>query len=96
MTNNLRKKGMVYRHFDKDGNLLYVGMSMNPFKRLGGHRFESIWFDRIVKITIERYPTKWDAITAERRAIRNENPQFNKSVLSALTIERCYNSPPCD
>src|SRR5438067_656371 len=36
----------LYRHFDADGTLLYVGISLSALQRLRGHRAAE-WIDRI-------------------------------------------------
>lgn len=68
----------VYRHFDKDGVLLYVGYSVQVLGRLAAHR-RSPWAKDIAKITIESYETEEEALEAERQAIRAEDPRHNKS-----------------
>ncbi len=67
----------LYRHFDKDGALLYVGISTNVVVRLSQHSKYSHWFDEITNITIESYPTRDDALDAETKAIQTENPKYN-------------------
>lgn len=67
----------LYRHYDEKGTLLYVGISLNTIKRLAAHRTASAWFDEISRIEIERFPTRMEAMMAERAAIRNENPVYN-------------------
>jgi GIY-YIG catalytic domain len=66
----------LYRHFDEADNLLYVGIAIDPVRRLGQH-LASRWYDRISRIEIERYPSRHTALAAEATAIRTENPQFN-------------------
>jgi hypothetical protein len=68
----------LYRHFDKDNRLLYVGISYSALSRLmEGHRSQSHWFDDIVRVEIERYPTRKDAEKAELEAIGREKPLHN-------------------
>lgn len=67
----------LYRHFDKDGSLLYVGQSIKPLDRLRQHKECSHWFDDIVTVKIERFSTRSDAIQAERKAIYEEKPLHN-------------------
>jgi len=67
----------LYRHYDEDGNLLYVGISANPFNRLVQHKYGSKWFNDVVSIQIERHPSKFLALQAERIAIDRENPKYN-------------------
>lgn len=68
----------VYRHFDADGALLYVGMGWSSLARLmRGHRKQSHWFDQIARIEIERFPTREAAYKAEWDAIVKEKPRYN-------------------
>jgi predicted GIY-YIG superfamily endonuclease len=71
----------LYRHFDVNGTLLYIGISDNPFRRAEQHRATD-WSDNIADFRIEWYPTREAAIEAEREAIRKENPIHNKQHLT--------------
>lgn len=66
----------LYRHFDSDGQLLYVGISINALNRYKEHA-STEWFPEVAKITVERYPNRKDAISAEVAAIKAEKPRFN-------------------
>ena len=74
---NSPKRTDLYRHYDKDNNLLYVGISLNPVIRLMQHRVGSGWYEDIQNITIERFDTEQQARDAERDAIQTENPKYN-------------------
>lgn len=67
----------LYRHFDAEGNLLYVGISLSTAKRLGEHRNKAAWFRKVKTITIEHYPSRKAALDAERKAVQTEHPQHN-------------------
>ena len=71
----------VYRHYNAEGTLLYVGCSINPFMRLRSHEIGLVWAADIVRVEIERFPSSDAALDAECLAIRNEGPRFNKSDL---------------
>lgn len=68
----------LYRHFDADGGLLYVGMSTNPTHRMSNHRTTAHWAERIARMDVEWYDTRPLATEAERIAITNELPMFNR------------------
>ena len=73
-----RPKGChLYRHFDEDGALLYVGISLSALNRLAAHIEDSAWYWSIATVKIEVHPTREAAEEAERQAIRNERPLFN-------------------
>jgi len=67
----------LYRHFDKDGTLLYVGISLSALNRLGQHADHSAWFKTISNVTIEHFDTREEALKAETLAIRQEKPLHN-------------------
>jgi hypothetical protein len=67
----------LYRHFDAEGVLLYVGISIDVGRRTGDHAKHSAWFDRVARIDVETFDSRDAAIDAERRAIINECPLFN-------------------
>lgn len=70
-------KTHLYRHFDMEGRLLYVGISISAMKRLGQHKVHSHWFQQIASMTIESFDTRAAAIDAETRAIMTEKPLHN-------------------
>jgi predicted GIY-YIG superfamily endonuclease len=67
----------LYRHFDKSGALLYVGISLSAIQRLGQHKDNAHWFCQITRVEIENYPTRAEARDAEKKAISSENPLHN-------------------
>jgi excinuclease UvrABC nuclease subunit len=66
----------VYRAYDEDGELLYVGISMNLEGRLAKHRVTT-WWPEVDEITVKWFSGREAAKAAERAAIRNENPRYN-------------------
>lgn len=69
---------VVYRAFDPSGQLLYVGRTKRFRERMTSHRRLSAWWAEATSITIEAYATQVDAAHAERAAIANERPRFNR------------------
>jgi predicted GIY-YIG superfamily endonuclease len=67
----------LYRQFDKDGRLLYVGVSINARRRHVQHKSMSFWADQVATITIEKYQDRDSALIAERQAISAEKPVYN-------------------
>jgi hypothetical protein len=68
----------LYKHYDINNNLLYVGVSLYALIRLRQHKDQSHWFGLISKITIEYYATRLLAEEAEKAAIKKERPLYNK------------------
>lgn len=67
----------LYRHYDSDEKLLYVGVSLNVVNRLCQHRVNSNWFSKISQIKIEQFKDRESALKAESEAIIKEKPIFN-------------------
>lgn len=67
----------LYRHFDENGTLLYVGVSLSAMHRLGQHKEHSHWYERIKNVTIEKFETRESALHAETMAIVHEKPEYN-------------------
>jgi predicted DNA-binding transcriptional regulator AlpA len=59
----------LYRHFDKTGTLLYVGVSLNALGRLAEHN-RSAWAQEIVRVEITKWASREASMRAERRALR--------------------------
>jgi hypothetical protein len=76
----------LYRHYDKDGQLLYVGISLSAVSRLSQHK-EKPWYTEIATVTIETLPTRAHALRAERRAIWGESPRYNVAGTSDLSVD---------
>lgn len=73
----------LYRYFDHASQLLYVGISLSAARRAGEHRARHSWWGAVTSITIERYPTRREALAAESTAIRTERPLHNILGVSA-------------
>jgi hypothetical protein len=63
----------LYRHYDADGSLLYVGISIDAGPRLKKHP----WAKAVARSEITVFQTREDAAAAETKAIRAEHPKFN-------------------
>lgn len=67
----------LYRHFDGDGRLLYVGISISAAARTSQHSATADWFRDVRSITLEWHPNRAAAFVAELQAIRCERPLHN-------------------
>ena len=68
----------LYRCFDKDGNLLYVGISFSAMVRSEQHKESADWFSSLRTMTVEKHESRKLALQAEYDAIAMENPKHNK------------------
>lgn len=76
----------LYRHYNSDGELLYIGISLSTARRLAEHRCGSRWFKQIARIEIQHFSTRGAALNAERRAIELEKTKYN-GLFNELTAE---------
>lgn len=67
----------LYRAFDAEGQLLYVGISINAITRLGQHSSGSDWWTQVVRVEIETHEDRAAALEAEGVAIAAEAPLHN-------------------
>lgn len=72
------QRNFVYRYFDADGNLLYIGTTANAEARYRHHASKSVWFREIANSTYEQFDTRTEALAAEKAAIEAERPLHNK------------------
>jgi hypothetical protein len=69
---------ILYRFYDAKDNLLYVGISNHFYARASEHTKNSGWMKNAVRATFEHYADRQSVLSAERSAIINEAPLFNK------------------
>ena len=77
----MARKASVYRMYDEDDRLLYIGASSETLGRFRAHASnpEYDWYEDVRTIKIEKHPTMRDALEAERAAIQAESPVYNVS-----------------
>jgi hypothetical protein len=66
----------LYRWYDQDDVLLYVGVSTNVARRAGQHE-DTEWWHRVARSTVEQFDSRGAALDAEAKAIREERPLYN-------------------
>ena len=71
---------VLYRHYDKDDNLLYIGRTSSVGGRLSEHRHSSEWVLFLLDGGYTKYE-QFDSLNelrqAEISAIKKEQPKFN-------------------
>lgn len=68
---------VLYRHYAKNGTLLYAGRTNNPPARLGKHRNGAAWWSQVAWTTYEKFPSLEALKAAETWAIEDEHPKWN-------------------
>lgn len=71
------RRTALYRLFDKEGRLLYVGVAFDPAERWKDHAMFKPWWPLAVRKVIEWHPTRTEALLCEATAIRDESPLHN-------------------
>lgn len=72
---------VLYRWFDVNGDVLYVGITSQPAQRFDTHKAESDWWEVAVMCRLERFSTRTEALAAEATAIQSEQPLYNRAGL---------------
>lgn len=67
----------LYRFHNAAGQLLYVGITLNPSQRWAQHRDDKPWWHEVADITVETHPSRTAVLDAERHAIATERPLYN-------------------
>ena len=69
----------VYRIYDHDGDLMYLGLSDKPKQRISHHRFHKSWGYAMEAYKVREYPTRQQAAAVERKAIAILRPRYDRS-----------------
>lgn len=92
----------LYRYYDAEGQLLYVGISFSAVARASQHRSEKGWWCEVANMTVEHHPTRAAAELAEREAIKTERPIHNvthnqptRSVTATKPVHRVFAVGKC-
>lgn len=69
---------LLYRFYDANCDLLYVGVTGRPDERFTAHRRNARWWNEIAFLDTEMLPSMYEALRAEREAIHAESPIHNR------------------
>lgn len=67
----------LYRFYDADKTLLYIGITNSIGRRFDQHSADKPWYAKTSYTTIEHYPSRAIALEAEKAAIKAERPVHN-------------------
>jgi excinuclease UvrABC nuclease subunit len=70
-------KQTLYRFYDANDDLLYVGITKFFEPRLKQHYRNAEWFFDTAFVRLEHFATRQEVEMAESYAIKNENPRYN-------------------
>lgn len=80
MTEPPAERTALYRLYDADGQLLYVGITANPKKRWYAHGRDKHWWPEVTRKTIEWFETRKSAERVEKIEIEEERPVYNRNL----------------
>lgn len=67
----------LYRIYDAAGQLLYVGITIDPPTRFHRHEADQPWWSELARIDVVWYAERTLALQAEADAIISERPRYN-------------------
>lgn len=70
------RRTALYRLFDADSMLLYVGIAFDPDARWKGH-VKKPWWHLVAEKTVEWHDTRLLALEEEARVVEREKPLYN-------------------
>lgn len=73
------KTHVVYRVFDENDLLLYIGVTCDPYQRFTFHEYQTRWWMLVHRAEVsQEFMDRWDAEDAEALAISTMEPHFNR------------------
>ncbi len=67
----------VYELYDRDGTLLYVGISLNLAQRMEQHRGAKRWWQNVKRIEVRHCSSRAHALFWEYVTIQTRRPRYN-------------------
>ncbi|QNN98927.1 G-I-Y-Y-I-G endonuclease [Mycobacterium phage Mova] len=71
------KPHILYRFYNAEDELLYIGITNNPRSRFNQHHADKAWFKSVARATMQHFATRAELETAEVAAIQSELPRYN-------------------
>lgn len=72
----MKEKHTLYRLFDRDETLLYVGITYSPRSRWTSHK-QKHWWPEVNRAALVEFPDRESALRAEAAVIAAERPRYN-------------------
>lgn len=73
------KRTALYRLYDANDTLIYVGIAFNPSSRYTSHKKTKTWWPEVKRREVTWYDSRTEAAAAEIEAIRSELPLYNRN-----------------
>lgn len=78
MSNPIQKT-TLYRYFDSNHSLLYVGITKDPYARAEFHSTKQPWWEEVSYGTFMHFDSRQEALEAEDFIIGSQFPKYNKA-----------------
>jgi hypothetical protein len=75
--NEVATPASLYRYFDRNGTLIYVGVTKRGIRRNLEHAFDKEWWPHVHHQKVTHFDTYAQALAAEKAAIQEYRPPFN-------------------
>jgi excinuclease UvrABC nuclease subunit len=69
----------VYRAYDEQNRVLYIGCTCDLRRRLKAHARTAAWYPLATRIEFTEYPNRFWGEWQERQAIATERPIYNRA-----------------
>jgi predicted GIY-YIG superfamily endonuclease len=76
----------LYRLFDADDTLLYLGIARDPEYRWKLHSDRQTWWHHVARKTVKWYSSREDALAAEARFTAKELPLYDRAAKDAAEV----------
>jgi predicted GIY-YIG superfamily endonuclease len=80
----------LYRLYDADDQLLYIGISKDPDLRFQKHAGRSPWWPKVARKSVEWLDDRQSALDTERRLIEELSPPYNSNWNTSDVKSRIY------
>ncbi len=67
----------AYRYYDRNGFLIYVGITARKTRRNSEHNAHAVWWPYVVRQEVDHFPNREEALVHERALIVRYRPPFN-------------------
>lgn len=67
----------VYMAYSESGEVIYIGSTSNPRLRVGQHKAVKPWWPEVVRVAVDTYPSKAEALAEEKKRICAQQPKYN-------------------
>jgi len=75
----MTERTALYRLYDADDRLLYVGITNNLKARWRAHAKDKHWWPEVARKSIEWFETRKSAERVEKIEVEQENPVYNRN-----------------